>query len=111
MAITKNPLAADAPAPYTVTRAFFWAGGVVAVDSVVQLTKADAAALLAANKVTPGEPVEKPAAKKQKAKTKAEADADAEAKAKADADAKADSTNTAVDQDGQPPEEVAHVPV
>ena len=71
MAVTKNPTAADTPAPYTVTRAFFWAGSVVAVGAGVQLTKAEAAALLAANKVTPGEPTAaeptKPAAKKPKA--------------------------------------------
>jgi len=70
MAVTKNPTAADTPAPYTVTRAFFWAGDVVAVGAAVQLTKAEAAALLAANKVTPGEPAAeptKPAAKKPKA--------------------------------------------
>lgn len=69
MAVTKTPTAADTPAPYTVTRAFFWAGSVVAVGAGVQLTKAEAAALLAANKVTPGEPAEptKPAAKKPKA--------------------------------------------
>lgn len=70
MAITKNPLAADTPAPYTVLRAFFWAGDVVAVDSVVQLTKADAAPLLAANKVAPGEPTPAEAPKPSK-KTKA----------------------------------------
>lgn len=56
MAITKNPTAADTPAPHTVLRAFFWPPEVRAVDSVVHLTKAEAAPLLAANKVVPGEP-------------------------------------------------------
>lgn len=55
MAVTKNPTAADTPAPYTVTRAFFWAGDVAAVGTVLQITKADVAALLAANKVVPGD--------------------------------------------------------
>lgn len=57
MAITKNPVGAENPAPHTVTRAFYWAGTVAAVGTVLQLSKADAAALLAANKVTPGEAV------------------------------------------------------
>ena len=87
MAVTKNPTAADTPAPYTVTRAFFWAGSVVAVGAGVQLTKAEAAALLAANKVTPGEPAEKPTPKKAKAEAEAKAKAEAEAKAKAEAEA------------------------
>ena len=78
MAVTKNPLAADAPAPYTVTRAFFWAGDVVAPGTVLQITKADVAALLAANKVVPGEPAEKPNAKKAKAEAEAKAKAEAE---------------------------------
>lgn len=72
MAITKNPMAADTPSAYTVTRAFYWGGVVVAADTVLQLTKADAAALLAANKVVPGA-VEKPAPKKAKAKADADA--------------------------------------
>ena len=56
MAITKNPTAADAQAPYTVTRAFFWGGDVVPVGAAVQLTKAEAAPLLAALKVARGAP-------------------------------------------------------
>ena len=56
MAVTKNPTAADTPAPYTVTRAFFWAGAVAAVGTVLQITKADAADLLLAKKIVPGEP-------------------------------------------------------
>jgi len=66
MAVTKNPTAADTPAPYTVTRAFFWAGEVAAVGTVLQITKADVAALLAANKVVPGEPVAAEPAKPSK---------------------------------------------
>jgi hypothetical protein len=56
MAITKNPLAADTPEPYTVTRAFYWGGEVQAVGSGISLTKAEAAPLIAANKVVAGEP-------------------------------------------------------
>ena len=66
MAVTKNPTAADTPAPYTVTRAFFWAGDVAAVGTVLQITKADVAALLAANKVVPGEPAATEPAKPSK---------------------------------------------
>jgi len=75
MAVTKNPLAADAATPYTVTRAFFWAGEVVQAGAVLQLTKTEAADLLMAKKVTPGEPEKatatpepKPEAKPAKAK-------------------------------------------
>ena len=57
MAITKNPTAADAEKAYTVARAFYWLGEVAGVGTVLQLTNADAAPLLAANKLTPGEPV------------------------------------------------------
>lgn len=46
----------DAAKPYTVARAFYWGGEVAAVGSVLQLTATDAAQLLAANKVVPGEP-------------------------------------------------------
>ena len=56
MAVTKNPAAKDAPAPYTVTRAFYWAGEVQAAGTVLQLTKAEAADLRSANKVVPGAP-------------------------------------------------------
>jgi hypothetical protein len=56
MAVTKNPETKDAPAPYTVTRAFYWAGVVQAADTVLQLTKVEAVALLTANKVVPGAP-------------------------------------------------------
>lgn len=56
MAVTKNPLAADTPAPHTVTRAFYWGGEVQAVGSGIALTKAEAAPLIAANKVAVGEP-------------------------------------------------------
>lgn len=71
MAVTKNPLAADAATPYTVTRAFFWAGEVVQAGAVLQLTKTEAADLLMAKKVTPCEPDKaepKPEAKPAKAK-------------------------------------------
>ena len=78
MAITKNPIAADAQAPYTVTRAMFWGGEVVPVGAVVQLTKAEAAPLLAAIKVAPIAPdapdapeADKPKAKASKAADKA----------------------------------------
>jgi hypothetical protein len=54
MAVTVNPHAKDAPAPYTVTRAFYWAGTVQPQGAAIQLTKADAAPLLAANKLEPG---------------------------------------------------------
>ena len=56
MAVTQNPTAKDAPAPYAVTRAFYWAGEVQPVDTVLQLTKADAAPLMAANKLVPAVP-------------------------------------------------------
>jgi hypothetical protein len=59
MAITKNPLAPDATAPYTVLRAFYWAGEVAGPGTVLQVTKADAAPLLAANKLAPGGDVPK----------------------------------------------------
>ena len=79
MAITKNPIAADAQAPYTVTRAMFWGGEVVPVGAVVQLTKAEAAPLLAAIKVAPGAPdapdaPEAPEADKPKGKASKAAD-------------------------------------
>ena len=74
MAITKNPTAADAQAPYTVTRAFYWSGDVVTVGAVVQLTKVEAAPLLAAIKVQPGAPeADKPKAKKADKAPKADA--------------------------------------
>ena len=66
MAITKNPTAADTPAPYTVLRAFFWPPAVQAVGAVLQLTKTEAAPLLAANKVAPGEPTTTEAPKPSK---------------------------------------------
>ena len=66
MAITANPDRKDAPAPYTVTRAFYWAGVVQPTDTVLQLTKADAAPLLAANKIVPGQPAAALAAKPAK---------------------------------------------
>lgn len=65
MAITKNPLAPDAAALYTVLRAFYWADEVAAPGTVLQITKADAAPLLAANKLAPGG--EAPKADKPKA--------------------------------------------
>lgn len=68
MAITKNPTAADTPAPYTVTRAFYWAGDVAAVGAVLQLTKADAAPLLSANKVLAGDLVTEPPKPTKKSK-------------------------------------------
>ena len=78
MAITKNPIAADAQAPYTVLRAMFWGGEVVPVGAVVQLTKAEAAPLLAAIKVAHGATdapyapeADKPKAKASKAADKA----------------------------------------
>jgi hypothetical protein len=67
MAITQNPLAADTAKPYTVTRAFYWAGEVVVFGTLLQLTKAQAALLLSANKVIPGEPAEPAKAPKAKA--------------------------------------------
>lgn len=73
MAVTKNPNAADAAAPYTVTRAFYWAGEVQATGTVLQLTKAGAADLLAAHKVVPGAPADKPAAADKAAAKKATA--------------------------------------
>lgn len=64
----KTQTTSDSPEPYTVNRAFYWGGAVVAAGDVVQLTKNDAISLLAANKVTPGAPTaEKPASKKAKA--------------------------------------------
>jgi len=58
----------DAAKPYTVARAFYWGGEVAAVGSALQLTAADAAQLLAANKVVPGEPVKDKAAAKAETK-------------------------------------------
>ena len=69
MAITKKPTALDALAPYTVTRAMYWAGEVAPIGTVLQLTRADAAPMLAAAKLTPGgEPAkaDKPKANKPK---------------------------------------------
>jgi hypothetical protein len=69
MAITKNPTAADAVASYTVLRAFYWAGEVAPVGAVLPLTKAEAAPLLAATKLTPGGEIAKPDAKPKATKT------------------------------------------
>ena len=66
MAVTQNPTAKDAPAPYAVTRAFYWAGEVQPVDTVLQLSKADAAPLMAANKLMV---IELAAAPREPAKT------------------------------------------
>ena len=68
MAITIKTDTAAA-APYTVTRAFYWAGDAQAPGTVLQLTKIEAADLLNANKVTPGaaEPVADKSAKPAKA--------------------------------------------
>lgn len=67
MAITKKPLAADAHAPYTVTRAFFWDGEVKPAGTVLQITKADVADLLLAKKVEPGDLAAELAAEKAEA--------------------------------------------
>ena len=72
MAITKRPTTADATAAYAVTRAFYWAGDVAPVGSVLQLTKSDAAPLLSANKIAPAPVAEGPEADKPKAKKSAE---------------------------------------
>jgi hypothetical protein len=56
MAVTQNPAAKDAPAPYTALRPFYWGGEVQATGTVLQLTKAEAADLRNANKVVPGAP-------------------------------------------------------
>ena len=38
----KTQTTSDSPEPYTVNRAFYWGGAVVAAGDVVQLTKNDA---------------------------------------------------------------------
>ena len=71
MAITKNPLAPDAQAPYKVQRALYWAGDVQAVGAVLNLTKTEAADMLAAGKVIHSPEVAEVAPKAAKASKKA----------------------------------------
>lgn len=49
--LTTSPPANTTPQPWTALRAFWRAGVVVAVGDVVQLTRGEAAELLAANKI------------------------------------------------------------